>query len=343
MTYEPRFTITPSILDKVMKITEGLTRMRYDGSRCTPHLRRINRLRSLHSSLAIEGNSLSFDEVVAIIDGREVIGPSDEIREVENFRAANDMMDSIDPLSMDDLLMMHGVMMDGIIESAGKLRKGDEGVFDGEGCCIHLAPKPEYVSDLMGQLLQWMRESNLPMILRSCIFHYQLEYIHPFEDGNGRMGRLWQTILLSKYDESFKWIPIETMVRSYQTGYYDAITLSNEICDCTPFLEFMTDVILKSIDKTTEESLKDNIGIEDDMTINEMRLYSMIRDGYYRDITQAANLMKVSVPTLNRCLKSLKESGTIKKVGNKKTGRWVIVENEMVIDHTDFDDKNVLF
>ena len=126
------------------------------------------------------------------------------------------------------------------------------------------------------------------------------------------------------------------MIRSYQNDYYNAITESSSSGDCTRFIDFMTDMILRSLKKSVEESLKNNIGTEDEMTVNEMRLYSMIRDGYYEDITQAANLMKVSIPTLNRCLKSLKESGAIKKVGNKKTGKWVIVENEMMIDRTDY-------
>ena len=339
MPYEPRFTITSKILDDTMKIVETLTRKRYDVKE-TAHLKRNSRIRSIHSSLAIEGNNLSLEDVTAIIDGREVAGPLYEIKEVMNAHDAYDMMDSIDPYSLDDLLMIHGIMMDGIIESAGKLRNVKEGVFNGEGSCIHLAPRPDSVPDLIKQLLQWVRGSDLPMVIKSCIFHYQFEYIHPFEDGNGRIGRLWQTILLSKYDSSFKWLPIESMIRNYQTGYYDTIALSNEVCDCTPFIEFMTKMILKSLNESIEESLKENTNVENDMTVNEMRLYSMICDGYYRDIAQAANLMKVSVPTLNRCLKSLKESGAIKKIGNKKTGKWVIVENEMMIDHTDFVDRN---
>ena len=333
MTYEPRFTITPKILGNMMEITEALTRMRYD-CRETVRLRRINRLRSLQSSLAIEGNSLSLDEVIAVIDGRLIGGPEDEIREIINAKTAYDMMDSVDPYSMDDLLRIHGIMMDGLVKDAGKLRTGYEGVFDGEGNCVHLAPGPNMVHILMEQLLQWTRESDYPMILKSCVFHYGLEYIHPFDDGNGRMGRLWQAILLSRYDKAFKWIPVESMIRSHQKGYYDAITESNSSGDYTQFIEFMTDMILRSLKKSIEESLKEDFKIKD-MTVNEMRLYSMIRDGHYENIGQAAELMKVSVPTLNRCLRSLKENGAIRKIGNKKTGRWVIVTNEMMMDHTD--------
>lgn len=339
MTYEPHFTITSKILGNMMEITETITRKGYD-CRETVRLRRINRLRSLHSSLAIEGNSLSIDEVTAIIDGRLVGGPENEIREVLNANTAYEMIDSVDPYSLDDLLRMHGIMMDGLVKDAGKLRTGYEGVFDGEGNCVHLAPGPEMVPGLLNRLLQWTKGSDYPMILKSCVFHYEFEYIHPFEDGNGRIGRLWQTILLSKYNRAFEWVPVESMIRSYQNDYYNALAESNSSGDCTLFIEFMTEMILKSLKRSIEESLKDDIRIGDEMTVNEMRLYSIIRDGNYENIEQAAGLMRVSVPTLNRCLKSLRDHGVIKKVGNRKTGKWIVITNEMAIDHMDYAGKD---
>lgn len=334
MTYEPEFTVTPKILDNMMGIAEAITLKGYSGKE-TVRLRRINRLRSLQSSLAIEGNSLSLDEVTAVIDGRLVGGPQDEIREVKNADIAYDMMDSVDSYSLDDLLKMHWIMMDGLTENAGSFRTGHEGVFDGEGDCIHLAPGPGVVPALMKELFRWMRESDFHIILKSCVFHYELEYIHPFEDGNGRIGRLWQTVILSKYDRAFGWVPVESMIRSHQTGYYNAISKSNSTGDCTPFIEFMTDMILRSLKESIEESIKDDLSAEDVMTLNEMRLYSIIRDGHYKNIRQAAELMKVSVPTLNRCLRSLKDNGAIRKVGNKRTGKWIVVTDEMTVDHTD--------
>ena len=271
MTYEPNFTVTPKILDNLMGIAEAIT-LKGFSDRGTVRLRRINRLRSLQSSLAIEGNSLSFDEITAVIDGRLVGGPQDEIREVTNAYAAYGMMDSVDPYSLDDLLRIHGIMMDGLVEDAGKFRTGHEGVFDGEGNCVHLAPSPGIVPALMKNLLKWTKESDFHIILKSCIFHYEFEYIHPFEDGNGRVGRLWQTVILSKYDGAFQWVPMESMVRSHQTGYYDALSKSNSTGDCTPFIEFMTDMILMSLKESIEESLRDEMNVEADMTVNEMRL-----------------------------------------------------------------------
>ncbi|MBP5395194.1 MAG: Fic family protein [Candidatus Methanomethylophilaceae archaeon] len=325
MPYEPRLTITPKILDNMVGITEKLTmaNLNRKGSKL-PQLRRANRLRSLHSSLAIEGNTLSIDEVSAIIDGKTVIGPHREITEVKNANSAYEMMDSFDPLRKDDLLEAHRVMMDGLVDHAGSFRTGSEGIFDGEGNCIYLAPGPELVPLMMDNLLEWLMVPDYPMILKTCIFHYQFEHIHPFEDGNGRVGRLWQTLLLSKIDDSFEWIPVESMIRKYQKEYYESIDLSNRTGDCTVFLEFMTGMILDALGEFAESTVSIECG--ETLKGSEAALYAMIRDGYYVNIEQAAKQIGVSRPTLNRCLRSLKDRGIITKEGNKKSGIWKITE-----------------
>ena len=330
MAYEPRFTVTAKVLDNVIKITEVLTRIGV-GNRgiIVPQLRRINRLRSVHSSLAIEGNSLSLDDVSAIIDGKRVAGPEDEITEVKNAYAAYNDMDSFDPFDKAHLLKAHGMMMNGLIGTAGAFRTGSEGIFDKDGNCIHLAPGPDLVPMMLDNILGWTKDSEYTMIIKSCVFHYQFEYIHPFEDGNGRMGRLWHTLLLSKYDDSFKWIPVESMIRRHQKGYYDAIEHSNQHSDCTAFLEFMTDMILEALKESVKTSIGEEAGYEGHLTSKEAMLYAMIRDGYYVDIAQAAMEMNVSRPTLNRCLKSLKDKGIIRKEGNKKSGTWAIVSQKV--------------
>ena len=161
------------------------------------------------------------------------------------------------------------------------------------------------------------------MIVRSCVFHYRFEYIHPFEDGNGRLGRLWQTLLLSRYNDNFKWIPVESAIRSYQRDYYDAIEASNAECDCTVFLEFMTGAILTALEESARELSERDAGMK--LTSSESSLYAMIRDGCFVDIGQAAVAMEVSVPTVNRCLRSLREKGLIRKEGNRRSGVWVTV------------------
>jgi Fic family protein len=279
----------------------------------------------LHSSLAIEGNSLSLDEVTSIVDGKTVQGPQNEIREVKNAFSAYKMLDSLDPFDENDLLKAHGIMMDGLMEGPGSFRSGDEAIIDGDGNIVHVASHPEQVGRLVDDLLEWTRQSDYPMIIKSCVFHYEFEYIHPFEDGNGRVGRLWRTLLLSKYDESFKWVPVESMIRSYQKEYYDSIAISNESLDCTAFLEFMTGAILRSLEEAVEASARGDIPTEGRLSSNEVALYVMIRDGHFRNIAQAAETLGVSVPTLNRCLKILRDEGLIRKEGNRKSGEWVTV------------------
>ena len=325
MAYIPRFTVTAKVLNDLMKISNILTRTNLStfGS-VAPHLRRVNRLRSLHSSLAIEGNSLSLDEVTAIIEGRTVKGPRDEITEVKNAYAAYGMMDALDPYDKEDLLKAHAIMMDGLVGSPGEFRTSDGAIVDGEGNIVYIAPHPGEVSRSIDDLMEWVRSSDYPIIVKSCVFHYEFEYIHPFEDGNGRIGRMWQTLLLSEYDETFKWLPVESMIRSYQKEYYEAIAASNESFECTVFLEFMTGVILRSLEETMESSVRNTMSTTKGLLPNDVALFAMIRDGYFRNIRQAAETIGVSIPTLNRSLKTLRDAGLIRKEGNKRTGVWVV-------------------
>ena len=249
--YEPPFEITNRMLNRVSLISEKLGRIE---TRRTlerqPHLRRNNRIQSVHSSLKIEANSLSLDSVRDVLNEREVIGPVKEIQEVKNAFAAYDQLDAIDPYSMDDLLRLHGVMTRLTVEESGMFRSGAEGVYRG-GVCIHIAPPPEMVPSLMRQLFDWMearREEIHPLIL-SSVFHYEFVFIHPFRDGNGRMARLWQTALLSRWNPLFQYIPIESQIERFQDGYYDAIAVSTSEGSSTAFVEFMLDRIDEVLDR----------------------------------------------------------------------------------------------
>ena len=325
MPFVQNFTITARISNNLTEITKNLDKMEYNRHDViTPRLRRINRLKSIHSSLTIEGNRLSMNEVASIIDGKTVVGSEKEIREVMNADAAYKKIDSFNPFSKDDLLEAHRIMMSGLVENAGSFRTGDEAVIDNEGNIVHLAPHPEEVQGMIDDLIEWTKTSDFPMLIKSCVFHYHFEYIHPFEDGNGRIGRLWQTVLLSRTNKAFKWTPVESIIRSYQKEYYDALEYSDSTLDCTVFLEYMTKAILEALIEINESSVRESVGTKSRLSSNELALYSMIRDGYFRDIGQAADAIGVSRATLNRCLSSLKEKGLIKKEGNKKSGVWLI-------------------
>jgi len=239
----------------VADIAEKTGRMSgYYSFETKPHLRRNNRIRSIHSSLAIEANSLSLDEVRSVIDGRLVIGPEREIQEVKNAYRAYDMLGQFDPYSIRDLQKLHGVMTWMTVRDPGVFRSHDEGVFNGD-VCIFMAPPPQYVPDHMRSLFEWLRrakETVHPLIL-SSVFHYEFVFIHPFSDGNGRMARLWQTALLSEWNPVFRYLPLESRIYEFQDGYYDAIAACHSNGRSDVFIEFMLDKINMTIGCALEQ------------------------------------------------------------------------------------------
>ena len=257
--YIPPFNITNKMLDLVASIMEKIGRLdNYNNLNKMPILRRNNKIRSIHSSLRIEANSLTFNQVKDVINGKMVIGPQKEIQEVKNAYNAYEMINKVDPYSIDDLKKIHGIMTYLTVEESGDFRKGDEGVMDGD-ICIFIAPKPEYVDKLMRQLFDFIKRNKdiiHPLIL-SSVFHYEFVFIHPFSDGNGRTVRLWQNILLTKWKPIFEYVPIETAIKKYQNDYYKAIANCNSKGDSTEFIEFM----LKMIDEVLDDLIK-NANIE---------------------------------------------------------------------------------
>lgn len=256
--YKPPFTITNKMLDYVSSIMEKIGKLdNYTNFNKMPVLRRNNRIRSIHSSLAIEANSLSLGQVKDVIAGRTVIGPQKEIQEVKNAYNAYEMINSVDAYSIKDLKKVHGIMTYLTVDESGEFRKGNEGVFDEKGNCIHVCLPPEQVDGLMKQLFEWIKKNNdeiHPLIL-SSIFHYEFVFIHPFSDGNGRTVRLWQNILLSKWREIFEYLPIESQIYKFQDDYYKAINNCNHNGESTEFVEFMLKMIDEVLDETIRTSL----------------------------------------------------------------------------------------
>ena len=250
MPYEPPFTITNRMLTLVAEIAEKTGRIsNYRTFESKPHLRRNNRIRSIHSSLAIEANSLSLDEVKGVIAGKTVLGPQKEIQEVKNAYQAYDQIGDFDPYSLDALKALHGVMTYLTVQESGMFRTGNEGVFRGNKC-IFMAPPPHLVSEQMEALFSWMRRSAdtvHPLIL-SSVFHYEFVFIHPFADGNGRMARLWQTALLSAWNPVFQYLPLESRIHEFQDEYYDAIAACHSVGKADVFVEFMLDKINLTLD-----------------------------------------------------------------------------------------------
>lgn len=247
MHNKPPYTITEKAADYLAKIVETMTRLEF-GTNFNRNIKlhRENRVRTIHSSLAIEGNSLTLDEVTAVIEGKVVAGKQVEIKEVKNAYEAYDKMMTFDPYSTDDFLKAHKLMTQGLIEEAGKFRNGDVGVFDGE-IALHIGARPQFVLQLIEDLFVWARASELHPVLKSAILHYEIEIIHPFADGNGRIGRLWQTLLLAKWNPIFAWIPMESVLYQKRSQYYQAIQDARNANDSGMFIEFTLAALLEMI------------------------------------------------------------------------------------------------
>ena len=243
--------MTDRITNLVAEISEQIGRIKVlSHGNLNPHLRKENRIRTIHSSLAIEHNSLSLEQVTAIVDGRHILGNPNEIREVKNAYDAYEMELSLDPYSVSDLLKAHRVMMEGLIPENGKFRSGGVGIFDGD-VVVHMAPPARLVPGEIEDLFAWYRSSEIHPLIRSAIFHYEFEFIHPFADGNGRMGRMWHSLLLGKWNELFYWLPIEELIRSRQQEYYDALGKSDREADSSAFVELMLEIILDTLKETS--------------------------------------------------------------------------------------------
>ncbi len=246
--YIPPYEITDEMLELVSEIMENLGKLSgVNELEKLPRLRRVSRIKSIHSSLAIENNTLSIEQVTDVINGKRVLAPQKDIEEVHNAFNAYEKLSEINPYSIDDMLRIHGIMMNGLVKEAGKLRSGQVGVYNQEGKVVHLAPPADFVPQQLGQLFDWVKNSNANMLIKSSVFHYEFEFIHPFNDGNGRTGRLWQTALLASWKPIFAWIPIESIIKDNQEDYYNAITLSTSQGKSNIFIEFMLDVINKAI------------------------------------------------------------------------------------------------
>lgn len=246
--YAPPYEITEKMLELVSEIMENLGKLSSNNDLDKlPRLRRVSRIKSIHSSLAIENNTLSIEQVTDVVNGKRVLAPQKDIEEVHNAFKAYEKLSEINPYSIDDLLKIHGIMMNGLVSGAGHLRLGEVGVYNQDGKVVHLAPPAEFVPLQLEQLFNWIKSSKANMLIKSSIFHYEFEFIHPFNDGNGRTGRLWQTTLLASWKPIFAWIPIESIIKDNQEEYYKAITLSTSQGKSNIFIEFMLNVINKAI------------------------------------------------------------------------------------------------
>lgn len=250
--YHPPLTVTPRILALVAEISEQVGLLTaYRDAALTPQLRRGNRIRTIQASLAIENNTLSVEQVTALLDGKRVLGLPREIQEVRNAFATYDAMPGWRAESQGDLLTAHGMLMHGLIDDAGRYRRGGVGIYRGARL-LHMAPPASRVATLVQDLLHWLANNDWHPLITSCVFHYEFEFIHPFADGNGRMGRLWQTLLLSQWRPVLAYLPVETVIREQQDAYYGALAAADQAAEATPFVEYMLEALLRALIEAEE-------------------------------------------------------------------------------------------
>lgn len=300
---KPPFEITNTMIHEVAEIAELVGKLTSTNQlSASPTLRRTNRIRTIHGSLAIEQNTLSLEQVTAVLNGKQVLGPPKDIAEVKNAYEIYERLDALDPYSVEDLLTAHGIMTRGLVEESGIFRSRSVGVVDQDGHVLHFGTLPQYVPDLVMELLDWVKNSDIHMLIRSCVFHYELELIHPFADGNGRIGRLWHTLLLSKWNPVFAWLPVESMIYARQPEYYAAINASNDAGESTVFIEFMLSTIKASLIDTinTSDALSD--GPIDKTTIRWKQIEKFLETHDFIMNADVRALCGVSAATANRIL-----------------------------------------
>ena len=320
MSYQPPYTITPQILQRVADIVELLTRWEAAGDNgLSPQLRRNNRIRTIQASLAIENNTLSIEQVTAVLDGKTVLGLPREIQEVRNAFAAYEQLPNWQAHSATDLLTAQGLLMSGLVDEAGSFRSKGVGIYN-ESDLVHRAPPASRIEALMTDLLAWLASAPVHPLIASCVFHYEFEFIHPFADGNGRMGRLWQTLILSQWQPLLAYLPVESVIRVRQTAYYQALADADRLADSTPLIEFMLQALLDAmIEVPTKTSGKKSVKTSG-------KILALIRENELVTITELAVAIGVSERSIERNLKKLQAEQRLSRIGPANGGYWKVSE-----------------
>ena len=314
------FQLNTEILNLVAEICE-LTGQLSTQSKLnnSPQLRRSNRIKTIYSSLAIEQNTLTLDQVTAVISGKRVLAPPKDIAEVQNAYEIYDRLDTLNPYSVDDLLLAHEVMTRGLVDESGSFRSGSVGVVDNHGNILHVGTLPAYVPGLVCELLDWVRNDPRHILIKSCVFHYEFELIHPFADGNGRIGRLWHTLMLSRWNPIFAWLPIESMIHDRQEGYYRAFNAANNAADSTVFIEFMLEAIRDAMLEAAEGVTPVSPSKADKLFARESIIMDYLNENNTITNSDVRDLLHVSSATANRVLNTMADEGMIVRFRSGRT------------------------
>jgi Fic family protein len=314
---KPPYKITGKILKLVAAISEKIGEVNSAHlSKPPTELRKKNRIKTIHSSLEIEGNTLTIEQITAIVENKNVVGPKRDILEVKNAIAVYDYLDKLNPFRFDSFCEAHGILMNGLVESAGKLRGKSVGIVKGSEVA-HIAPKSYMLKPLMNDLFDYLQNDEDLVLIKSCVFHYEMEFIHPFIDGNGRMGRLWQTLILKEVYPVFEYLPIEALIKERQERYYETLGQSDNTGESTVFIEFMLEIILESLEDLLNIQ---NVSLSSTDRINLFK--SVVKDEYFSRKEYLKNYRELSSATASRDLSSAAEKGLVEKLGDKNTTRY---------------------
>ncbi|NCD26886.1 MAG: Fic family protein [Deltaproteobacteria bacterium] len=314
---KPPYKITGKILKLVASISEKIGEINSAHlSKPPTELRKKNRIKTIHSSLEIEGNTLTIEQITAIIENKRVIGPKKDILEVKNAIAVYDYLDNLKPYKFESFCEAHRILMNGLSESAGKLRSKSVGIVKGTEVA-HIAPPSEMLKPLLKDLFDYIKNDEDLVLIKSCVFHYEMVFIHPFMDGNGRMGRLWQTLILKDSYPVFEFLPIETLIKERQDLYYKSLGKSDNTGESTVFIEFMLEIILESL----EELLNiQNVSLTNIDRINIFK--SIVKNDYFTRKEYLKKFREISSATASRDLNFAVENGMIEKIGDKNTTKY---------------------
>lgn len=314
---KPPYKITGKILKLIASISEKIGEVNSAHlSKPPTELRKKNRIKTIHSSLEIEGNTLTIEQITAIVENKSVIGPKKDILEVKNAIAVYDHLEKLNPYKFNSFCKAHEILMNGLIESAGRLRSKSVGIVKGSEIA-HLAPPSEMLKPLMNDLFDYLKNDDDLALIKSCVFHYEIEFIHPFIDGNGRMGRLWQTLILRDSYPVFEYLPIETLIKERQEQYYESLANSDNTGESTVFIEFMLEIILESL---VELLNIQNISLTNIDRINFFK--SIVKTDYFTRKEYLMNFREISSATASRDLKFAVDNGLLEKIGDKNTTRY---------------------
>ncbi len=332
--YQPPFQLTHTMISHVADIAGLIGAWQASNANAlVPQLRRGNRIKTIQASLAIEQNTLSVDQVTAVLDGKPVLGLPREIQEVRNAFAAYEALPRWQPHALNDLLEAHALMLHGLVDDAGQLRRGGVGIYQGQQL-VHMAPPASQLPRLLADLFEWLKATDAHPLIASCAFHYEFEFIHPFSDGNGRLGRMWQTLILSRWQPMLAYLPVETVIKRRQDDYYRLLGEADQATDCTAFILFLLEAIHESLQQAMATSsprpaVESKTPVETPVETpikTPDRILATMREQPDLSLAEVASIIGKSVRAVERAVSQLEAKGRLRFVGPKKGGHWQVID-----------------